>query len=423
MTTGSVCLVNVMDMRRRRTDLPSPDLLDIALAVGSFGLFTLPVLIRGSGHSPAAAVVVFGAAVAVPLVVRRAAPVPVLITVSSVLVVAALTDVGFTVFHSNAGPALAIAVLTVADRLPRAVSLRVGVAAVGLVTAAELIAMQLHPATGQNAIQLVLAIPAWLVGYAFGSRRQAERRLRMEEEERAREAERRVRAEERVRVSADVHDIVSHTLSMIAVRSGVARMVLEQRPGEALVALAAIETASRSALDELRAVLQSLRDAPEDLVRTGGPLAAGPTVDRRTLAHIRSLVDDLREDGHPITLSLTTDAGAPPAVEESAYRVVQEALTNVVRHAGRATTSVEVERGPEGLDVTVVNDVPVAGTFKAGRGSGNGLAGMRDRVSLYDGTVEAGPRRNGGYAVRVHFPLPPATRPEPGDRTGRRRRG
>jgi signal transduction histidine kinase len=419
MTTRSMRLANVIDMRRRRTDLPSPDLLDIALAVGSFGLFTLPVLIRGSGHGPTAAIVVLGAAAAVPLSVRRAAPVPVLITVSSALVVAALADVGFTVFHSNAGPALAIAVLTVADRLPRAVSLRVTVAAVGLVTVAEVTAMQLHPATGQNAIQLVLAIPAWLVGYAFGARRQAERRLRMEEEERAREAERRVRAEERVRVSADVHDIVSHTLSMIAVRSGVARMVLETRPEEALVALAAIETASRSALDELRAVLQSLRDAPGDLLRTGDPLAAGPAVERPTLALIRSLVDKLRDDGYPITLSLATKAGAPPPVEESAYRVVQEALTNVVRHAGRVATSVEVDRGPEGLRISVLNDAPVAGVLRAGRGSGNGLAGMRDRVSLYDGTVEAGPRPDGGYSVRVRFPL----RPEHGDRTEVKRRG
>ena len=421
MTTRSMGLTTVSGMRRRRTDLPSPDLLDIALAVGSFGLFTLPVLIRGSGHGPAAAIVVLGVVAAAPLAVRRALPVPVLITVSSTLVVAALTDVGFTVFHSNAGPALAIAVLTVADRLPRAVSLRVSVAAVGLVTVAELTALQLHPATGQNAIHLLLAIPAWLVGYAFGTRRQAERRLRAEQEERAREAERRVRAEERVRVSADVHDIVSHTLSMIAVRSGVARMVLAQRPEEALVALAAIETASRSALDELRAVLQTLREAPGDPLRTGGPLAAGPAVERPTLALIRSLVGTLREDGHPITLSLATEVGAPPPVEESAYRVVQEALTNVVRHAGRVATCVEVARGPEGLIVTVRNDAPAAGTPKAGRGSGNGLAGMRDRVALYDGTVEAGPRPDGGYTVHVHFPLRPASLP--GDRTGGKRRG
>lgn len=423
MTPWSIRLANVIHMGPRRTDLPPPDLLDIALAFGSFVLFTLPVLIRGSGHGPTAAIIVLGAAAAVPLLARRAAPVPVLITVSLVLVVAALADVGFTLFFSNAGPALAIAVLTVADRLPRAASLRVSVAAVGLVTAAELTAMQLHPATGQNAIQLVLAIPAWLIGYAFGTRRQAERRLRMEEEERAREAERRVRAEERVRVSADVHDIVSHTLSMIAVRSGVARMVLEQRPDEALVALSAIETASRSALDELRAVLQSLRDAPGDPLRTGSPLAAGPAVERPTLAQIRSLVDNLRDDGYPITLALAADVGAPSPVEESAYRVVQEALTNVIRHAGRVPTSVEVERGPDELSISVINDAPIAGAPGAGHGCGHGLAGMQDRVALHEGTVETGPRPDGGYAVRVHLPLRPTNRPGRADRTEVKPRG
>ncbi|GAA2901496.1 hypothetical protein Acy02nite_82830 [Actinoplanes cyaneus] len=410
-------------MRLRRTVLPSPDLLDIALAFGSFGLFTLPVLIRGSGHSPTAAIVVLGLAATVPLSVRRRAPVPVLATVSLVLVGAALADVGFTVFHSNAGPALGIAVLTVADRLPRAVSLRASVAAVGLVTVAEVTAMQVHPATGQNAIQLVLAVPAWLVGYAFHTRRQAERRLRSETQERAREAERRVRAEERVRVSADVHDIVSHTLSMIAVRSGVARMVLEQRPEEALAALSAIETASRGALDELRAVLQSLRDAPGDPLRTAGALAAGPAVERPTLAHLRSLVGNLRDDGYPITLALSEKAGAPPPVEESAYRVVQEALTNVVRHAGRVATSVEVAGDPEGLSISVLNAAPAGGSPGAGPGSGHGLTGMRDRVALYEGTVAAGPCPDGGYAVRVHFPARPVNRTAPADRAEGKRRG
>ena len=423
MTPSSIRFASVIHMRLGRPDLPSPDLLDIALAVGSFGLFTLPVLLRGSGHGPTAAILVLGTAAAVPLAARRAVPIPVLATVSLVLAVAALADVGFTVFHSNAGPALGIAVLTVADRLPREASLRASVAAVGLVTTAELIAMQLHPATGKNAIQLVLAIPAWLVGYAFGTRRQAERRLRAETAERAREAERRVRAEERVRVSADVHDIVSHTLSMIAVRSGVARVVLEQRPEEARAALSAIETASRSALDELRAVLHSLRDASGNPLGTAGALTAGPAVERPTLAHIRSLVDNLRDDGYPIKLTLSETAGAPPPVEESAYRVVQEALTNVVRHAGRVTTSVEVTSGPDGLSISVLNAAPVAGPSGAGPGSGHGLAGMRDRVALYEGTVTADPCPDGGYAVRVQFPLRSTSRTAHADRSEGKRRG
>ncbi|HLL65754.1 MAG TPA: histidine kinase [Micromonosporaceae bacterium] len=415
-----------MPLRRPgRTDLPLPDLPDLALAFGSFTLFTIPALVLDPGHGPTAAAAVLGAAAALPLLARRAAPVPALVAVSLALVVAALADVRFTPFLSNAGPALGIAVFTVADRLPRSTSLRVSAGAVGLVTAAELTALVAHPATGQNAVQLLLAVPAWLLGYAFGSRRQFQLRLRAEEAQRTREAERRIRAEERLRVSADVHDIVSHTLSMIAVRSGVARMVLDQRPDEARLALSAIETASRSALDELRAVLHSLRDAPDDPLRAGSPLASGPTVERPTLADIPSLVNGLRNDGYRIALGLPAGVAAPPPVEESVYRVVQEALTNVVRHAGQVSASVTVQREPEGLSVTVLNDAPVPGTCGAGKGSGLGLAGMRDRVALHDGTVEAGPRPDGGFAVRAHFPLRAAgraARTGPADATGGNRR-
>jgi signal transduction histidine kinase len=370
---------------------PTP--VDVVLAVGTFGVFTLPVLVRGTGHGPVAAVAVLGAAVSVPLLARRTAPVAVLVTVTLALVVAVFADVRFTPFVSNAGPALGIAVLTVAERLPRGASLRVCGACVGLLTAAEVVAMTLPRETEQNAIQLMLAVPAWLVGYALGSRRRAEARLRVEEDLRAKESERRIRAEERLRVSADVHDIVSHTLSMIAVRSGVARMVLDQRPDEAREALSSIETASRSALNDLRAVLSSLREAPP---------VGGPAVERPALSDVRSLVDRMRGDGYPVTLVLPADATAPPLVAESAYRIVQEALTNVVRHAGRVPASVEVSRDADGLTVAVTNG---PGSTGAGPGSGLGLTGMRDRVALHDGTVEAGPLADGGFALRVHFPL------------------
>lgn len=374
-------------MRRFR---PGP--LDAALALGTFGLFTLPVLIRGTGHGPVAAVAALGAAVSVPLLVRRAAPVVVLFTVTLALAAAVLLDVRFTPFVSNAGPALGIAVLTVADRLPRGRSIRLAAAAVGLLTVVEVAGMSLPRETTQNAVQLLLAVPAWFVGNVIGSRRAAEARLKVEERERAREAELRIRAEERLRVSADVHDIVSHTLSMIAVRSGVARMVLDQRPEEARVALSSIETASRGALDELRAVLHSLRE----------PALRPPAVERPALADLGPLVEGLRGDGYPVTLRLPPEVPVPPLLAESAYRVVQEALTNVVRHAGRVATTVEVARGPAGLGISVVNG---AGATGAGPGSGLGLAGMRDRVALHDGTVDAGPLPNGGFAVRVTLPL------------------
>jgi signal transduction histidine kinase len=374
-----------------------PEALDVGLAAGTFALFTLPVLIGGSGHGPVAAIAVLGAGVSVPLLVRRALPVPVLFCVTLVVVVAALLDVRFTPFGSNAGPALGIAVLTVADRLPSAASLRWCGAALALLTIVELAAVHLPRETTQNAVQLMIAMPAWFIGDVLSSRRRTEERLRVEEQKRAREAERRIRAEERLRVSADVHDIVSHTLSMIAVRSGVARMVLDRRPDEARVALASIETASRGALDELRAVLHSIRD----------PSTHPPTVERPSVADIGSLVEQLQRDGYPVTARLPDRVTAPPLTQESAYRVVQEALTNVVRHAGQVPVTVEVGCGPDGLDIAVVNGAGATGT---GPGSGLGLAGMHDRVALHDGTVHAGPLADGGFAVRVHLPMQPADR-------------
>ncbi|MFB9322482.1 sensor histidine kinase [Cryptosporangium minutisporangium] len=370
----------------KRGGRPAPNVVDVCIAAGSFVLFSVPVLAGATpGQGPTAAIVVFGVLVALPLVVRRRAPVAVLATVAAVLVVAALSDVRFTPFVSNGGPALAIAVFTVADRLPVRAALRAGITAIAVVTAAELTAMAIHPGTAQDAIQLVTAVPAGLLGYLFGVRRRLGEQLRAREEQRAREEERRIRAEERLRVSADVHDIVSHTLSMIAVRSGVARVVLDEQPDEARVALGAIEDASRSALDELRAVLHALRDE----VRVDAP----------SLADLPALVETL---GLPVTLRVSPHVEVPPLVEEAAYRIVQEALTNVARHAGPVPVTVDVTGLADELRITVVNE---AGSDSGtGSGSGFGLAGMQERVALHDGTVEAGPRPDGGFAVVARFP-------------------
>ncbi|MFI5959669.1 sensor histidine kinase [Cryptosporangium sp. NPDC051539] len=368
---------------------PSSWLIDVVLAAGSFVLYTGPILAgAASGHGPTAAIVALGLLAAAPLVVRLRAPVAVLAAVSAALVLGALTDVRFTLFVSNAGPALVLAVLTVADRLPWRRSLAIATVATAAVTGAELAAIGIHPHTEQDAIQLLSATAGWLIGYIWRTRRQYEARLRAEEGQRAKEEERRIRAEERLRVSADVHDIVSHTLSMIAVRSGIARVVLDRQPDEARVALGAIEAASRTALDELRAVLKSMRG--ED------------SVDAPTLADLPRLVEGLRADGYQITLHVPPDAGAPPLVQESAYRVVQEALTNVVRHAGRVPTSVDVTCLDGELIVSVVNTA--GGSAPGGKGSGFGLVGMKERVALHDGTVSVGPRPDGGFEVVARFP-------------------
>ncbi|MFG1927605.1 sensor histidine kinase [Cryptosporangium sp. NPDC048952] len=362
-------------------------LVDAGIATASFVFFTGPIVVGvADGIGPTWAIATLGVLAAAPLAVRRRAPITVLVVVSAALVVAALSGVRFTLFVSNAGPALAVAAFTAAERMPRRTAAIAVATAITALTATEVAAIGWHPGVTQDAIQLVTAVPAAFLGYAVAVRRRYEEQLREREEQRAQEQERRIRAEERLRVSADVHDIVSSTLSMIAVRSGVARVVLEQQPDEARVALSTIESASRTALDELRAVLHALRD---DVAAPSAP----------TLADLPALVAGVDAD---VTLSVPPRVSAPPLVEESAYRIVQEALTNVVKHAGPVPVRVSVTRDDGALSVRIVNTV---GRPSSPSGDGFGLIGMRERVALLNGTFDAGPLVEGGFAVVASFPL------------------
>jgi signal transduction histidine kinase len=267
----------------------------------------------------------------------------------------------------------------------------------------------LHPGLDQDAVQAGAMIPAWFIGDAVRTRRNYRRTLTSQAEWQAAQAEARIRAEERLRLSRDVHDVVSHSLSMIAVRSGVARLVLDERPGEARAALAAIENASRSALEEVRHLLRQIREpgqaAPGD----------GPGGD------IADLVRRFIDNGLDVTY-LPTGPAAPgsygAAVEMSAYRIVQEALTNVTRHAQASRAVLQVGREPGEMTITVTDDGGTAlgrpaGESRPGLGSGEGerahqpglgIAGMRERALLHGGTFRAGPLRDGGFEVVAVLP-------------------
>lgn len=197
--------------------------------------------------------------------------------------------------------------------------------------------------------------------------------------------------EDRVRVARELHDVVAHHLSVVAVQAGLARYVLRSDPATADAALGTVLDTGREALHELRRVLELLR---EDPARTGFDPTPG-------LAGLPDLVGRVRQAGVPVELVVTgSPRPLPPGVELCAYRVVQESLTNVVKHAGAAPTRVTVEHGPAGLRVTVTDD---GASYPAGR-SGNGLRGMRERAMLYGGTLHAGPRPKGGFEVRLVLP-------------------
>ena len=223
-----------------------------------------------------------------------------------------------------------------------------------------------------------------------------------EVEQRADEAERtkdeaahRRAMEERLRIARELHDSLTHSISVIQIQAGVAVHLARKRGEEVPPALLAIQEAGADAVRELRATLGVLRSAE------GG--------DDSGLCQLDSLVERARAAGLPVTVTVTgTERPLPPGVDQAAYRIVQEALTNVSRHAGPARASVDLHYTPETLSIQVVDDgrgaVTPAGAGPSGPGLG--LAGMRERVSALGGRLQAGPQDDGGFRVRAELPAP-----------------
>jgi signal transduction histidine kinase len=244
---------------------------------------------------------------------------------------------------------------------------------------------------------------AWTIGVALRARREALEARVKAADERAnveRQSAARALAEERLRIAQELHDVVAHSMSVIAVQAGVGAHVLDDRPEQARAALEAISATSRGTLTEMRRLLGVLRDG--DGERSHAP-APG-------LADVPRLVDDVKAAGVPVTLTVT---GAPgevsnAGVELSAYRVVQEALTNVIKHAGTPTrVDVHLRHQPGSLAVEVVDDGRGAASLAANgvAAGGHGLLGMRERVELWGGELAVGPVDGGGYRVSAVLPF------------------
>jgi len=384
----------------RNSQRRTPDLIDLLIAVGCLAAFSGPVLSGlAAGAGSRLEIAVFSVLAAGPLTFRRRWPIAILAVLVIVYASSTLLGVQFTPFVSSAGPNLAIAIFTVADRYDRRTSLLAyGLAA--LATWAVLgLGIYLHPGLDQDAVQAGVMIPGWFVGDAVRTRRNYRCALARQADRQAAQTEARIRAEERLRLSRDVHDVVSHSLSMIAVRSGVARLVLDERPGEARAALTAIETASRAALDEVRQLLRQIRDRGQDASGEGPVTSDIPEL-------VRRFTDsglDVTYRGGPAELG---SYGA--AVEMSAYRIVQEALTNVTRHAPGACATLQVTRNEDQITIAVTDDgggrEPDAEPASLGGRPGLGIAGMRERALLLGGVFSAGPRPGGGFEVVAILP-------------------
>ncbi|ALO06709.1 two component system sensor kinase [Streptomyces venezuelae] len=221
-------------------------------------------------------------------------------------------------------------------------------------------------------------------------------------------AERRRADEERLRIARELHDVLAHSISVINVQAGVGLALLDADPEQARTALTTIKAASKEALGEVRQVLDTLR-TPGDAPRAPAPgLARLPELVEQAAA--AGLTVTVTTSGPPVAAGKAGKAAAlPPGADLAAFRIVQEALTNVVRHSGSRTARVEIAHGPARLDLRVDDDGPATGT-EAG-GSGNGLAGMRERAAALGGTIDAGVRPDGGFRVHAVLPLRPEETP------------
>ncbi|KJY26001.1 histidine kinase, partial [Streptomyces sp. NRRL S-444] len=206
-------------------------------------------------------------------------------------------------------------------------------------------------------------------------------------------AERRRVDEERLRIARELHDVLAHSISVINVQAGVGLALLDTDPEQARTALTTIKAASKEALGEVRQVLNTLR-APGEAPRTPAP----------GLGRLPELVDQAASAG--LTVSVEGEAaarGLPPGTDLAAFRILQEALTNVVRHSGSRTARIRIARPPGVLELRVDDDGPATGGDAGG--SGTGLIGMRERAAAQGGTIEAGPRPDGGFRVLARLPL------------------
>jgi signal transduction histidine kinase len=237
---------------------------------------------------------------------------------------------------------------------------------------------------------------AWLIGDSVGSRRRyvgaLEERAERLERERETNAARAV-AEEQARIGRELHDVIAHNLSVMVVQAAAADDVFERRPDRAREALRDIERTGRAALDELRRLLGSVRG-------DGAAFAPQPG-----LAMLDDLAGTVRAAGLDVTVSREgAPRPLPAAMDLSAYRVVQEALTNTLKHAHASHARVVVRYLDDEVDLEIADDGVGAGAA-ASNGTGQGLIGMRERLVLHGGSLVAGPGALGGYVVSARFPF------------------
>src|SRR5215211_4578699 len=384
-------------MTERASDswgLPSAWVFDSALALVAAGLATARYVSMPADRSVPGGMLVLGYGLVLlhtlPLALRRRFPG----TVLALVVASGLAGIALDLPPFFVGPAILVAVYSVAAYGSRRVSVA-GLAVAELGLAAVPLTRFEEPLAWLVWVQFASIFgAAWLLGlFAHNYRAHAARlEQRTAELERAREAlARQAVTEERLRLARELHDVVAHAMSVIAVQSGVGAHVADSRPEEVGKALSAIEATSRAALTELRRLLGVLRqDSDPQASLTPAP----------GLADLEGLLAEVAKAGLAVRLRVEgAPSPLPAGVDLSAYRIVQEALTNVVKHAGPARAQVTIRYRDQDITVEVLDDGRGPGTAASdGRaGTGHGLIGMRERVAAFGGDLQTGPRPGGGF--------------------------
>ncbi len=417
-----------------------PGVVDVAQTLFTL-LVSLPFIVATltrdhRGAAPLLVALTLVAALA--LLWRRRAPSTVLVVSACAAAVVILLARGGDDDASSIGPYFAL--YTLAAYRPRRRSIA-GLAFAGALLGGAAAVEGVHSRHGGLAPTigtLALVFAAWAYGRSVGLRRayMAELEARAEHLQRGRAADMRAAlAEERARIARELHDVVAHHVSVMTVQASAAQRTLERDPARSREAMAAVEETGRGALREMRRLVGVLRDPAE-----AGPAAGGEMAPQPGLADIDALVASVREAGLDVAVTVR---GEPrplsSGVDLAVYRIVQEALTNTLKHSGAASSRVLLRYDPDELTVRVLDDGrglrpsrppagrggaspapeversafagagPAAGDGGTPRRLGHGLLGMRERVSLYGGRLYTGPRADGGYEVLARIPLEPVS--------------
>ena len=330
-----------------------------------------------------------------PLLARRHHPVGALVVPACSIAIASLVDSGL-VKHPFVSFLIGLTICFRFGMRPARRSSVLGLAfVIGVAAIVELTASK-DGGFGSFAWDAIIFTIGWIIGFAVGEKfrevDEAKERAARAEREREQRARRAV-ADERARIARELHDVVGHSVSVMTVQASAVRMRLEDDQGQVREALEVVERTGREALAEMRRMVGVLRH-PEE----APALAPQPSLEQ-----LERLVEHTREAGLPVELRIEGDPVPLPAgIDLTAYRLVQEGLTNAIKHAGAKRAEVLVRYADGKVELTVSDDGSGTGD---GDGGGHGLVGMRERVSVYGGDLEAGPQPEGGFRLRAILPV------------------